>query len=207
MAPLYLPLSSLLRHTERLQRVNIFRTALRGLHQRPIRRNVGAVAHRAGRLLSHPPGAKHCAASVCSSSSGGLDPTERLWSAYNQSKRQIEGKGRSSAVNTNLSPKYNPLITVSSSLTVFTASQRLIRLQVCLLTKYLTPNVTNLIDLDLIFDFDFLIIVSRIKVNMPSFRKSSSLPVATEMKHTLLKLSGSQHFIQQRHINTILLLK
>lgn len=122
MAPLSLPLSSLLKHKDCVRRANIFCNTLHGLHQRPFRpllwkRNLGAVAHGVGQLLSHHPGAKNHAASACNSSSDGRDMTEKLWSAYKQTKRQTEGMGRSSQClqQSNKSPSYNPLMTDVSS--------------------------------------------------------------------------------------------
>lgn len=96
MAPLSLPLSSLLRHRDCLQKANVFSNVLRGLQHRSVRsrvwkRNFGAVAHGVGQLLSNQPRAQNYAASVCSSSSDGQDMTERLWSVYKETKRQTEG--------------------------------------------------------------------------------------------------------------------
>uniref|UniRef100_A0A8D3BZL6 5'-nucleotidase domain-containing protein 3 n=1 Tax=Scophthalmus maximus TaxID=52904 RepID=A0A8D3BZL6_SCOMX len=90
MAPLSLPLSSLLR-----PRAGVLCNALQALHRRPSTscswtRNFGAVRHGVGQLLSPQPGAANYAASACSSSSAGQDTTERLWSVYNETKRQTE---------------------------------------------------------------------------------------------------------------------
>uniref|UniRef100_A0A8P4KDH8 5'-nucleotidase domain-containing protein 3 n=1 Tax=Dicentrarchus labrax TaxID=13489 RepID=A0A8P4KDH8_DICLA len=95
MAPLSFPLSSLLKLKDCAQKANIFCNVLQGLHHRPLRsrlwkRNFGAVAHGVGQLLSHQPRGKSYAASVCSSSSDGQDMTDRLWSVYNETKKQTE---------------------------------------------------------------------------------------------------------------------
>lgn len=80
MAPLSSPLSSLLRLWDGVRRASTFGKTLRGW-----RRDYA-------QLLSHPPGAANYAASVRSSSShGGRDLTETLWSAYRQAKRRTEG--------------------------------------------------------------------------------------------------------------------
>ncbi|XP_005929147.1 5'-nucleotidase domain-containing protein 3 isoform X1 [Haplochromis burtoni] len=95
MAPWSLPLSSLLKHTDCLQRANIFCNVVQGLHHHyhPVRsrlwkRNFRAVSQGVGQLLSHEPRAGKCAASVCSSSLDGQNTTERLWSVYDETKRQ-----------------------------------------------------------------------------------------------------------------------
>ncbi|XP_018540004.1 5'-nucleotidase domain-containing protein 3 [Lates calcarifer] len=93
MAPLSSPLPSLLRHRGCLQKANVCKI-LQGLHHRPFRsclwkRNFGAAYHGVGQLLSHQHRAKNYAASVYSSSDG-QDMTERLWSIYNETKRQTE---------------------------------------------------------------------------------------------------------------------
>lgn len=74
----------------------MFSNVLQGLQHRTFRsrlwkRNFGAVSHGVGQLLSHQPRAKNYAASMCSSSSDGQDMTEKLWSVYNETKRQTEG--------------------------------------------------------------------------------------------------------------------
>lgn len=96
MAPLSLPLSSVLRHACCLQSGNVFCNVLHGLHRRPFRsrlwkRNFGAVTHGVGQLLSHQSRVQNYAASVRSSSSGGQDMTDWLWSVYKETKRQTEG--------------------------------------------------------------------------------------------------------------------
>lgn len=99
MPPLSLPLSSLLKRKDCLQRANVFRDTLHGLHHRPFRpalwkRHFGAVVLGVGKLLSHHhPGGRNYAASPFSSSPGGQDMTEKLRSAYKQTKRQTEGTG------------------------------------------------------------------------------------------------------------------
>lgn len=140
MAPLSLPLSSLLKHTDCLRKANIFCYALHGFHRRPSgpvlwKRNFGAVVHGVGKLLSHHSGGKNYAASLCSSLSGGQDTTEKLWSAYKQTKRQTEGTDRSLqhlpilplansyAVDTKLlSPDYKPVMT-DVSISIITISR------------------------------------------------------------------------------------
>ncbi|XP_035012854.2 5'-nucleotidase domain-containing protein 3 [Hippoglossus stenolepis] len=98
MAPLSLSLSSLLRHGECLHRTAVFCSVLQGSHQRPCssssrswRRSFGSVPLGVGRLLSRQQQLLH-GASVCrsSSSSNGQDMTERLWSVYNQTKKQTQ---------------------------------------------------------------------------------------------------------------------
>lgn len=69
-----------------MQRAYGFRKTLRGW-----RRNYGAVADGVGQLLSHHPRAANYAASVRSSSSGGRDLTEKLWSSYREAKKRTEG--------------------------------------------------------------------------------------------------------------------
>uniref|UniRef100_A0A7N5ZXJ4 5'-nucleotidase domain containing 3 n=1 Tax=Anabas testudineus TaxID=64144 RepID=A0A7N5ZXJ4_ANATE len=95
MAPMSLPLSSLLNHWHSLQRANMFCFALQGLRHRALRsplwkRNFGAGSYGVGQLLSHQPTGRKYAASVCSSSSDGQDMTERLWSVYNETKKQTK---------------------------------------------------------------------------------------------------------------------
>uniref|UniRef100_A0A8C2XSD5 5'-nucleotidase domain containing 3 n=1 Tax=Cyclopterus lumpus TaxID=8103 RepID=A0A8C2XSD5_CYCLU len=95
MAPLSLPLSSLLKHKDCLQKANAFCNVLQSLHHRPCtsrlwKRSFGAVAHGVGQLLSHRPGSPNYAASVCRSSSAGQDMTERLRAVYNETKKQTE---------------------------------------------------------------------------------------------------------------------
>ncbi|KAM7396933.1 hypothetical protein PAMP_019936 [Pampus punctatissimus] len=95
MASLSFPLSALVKHKDCLQKANIFCNVLQGLQHQTFRsrlwkRNFGAVSHGVGHLLSHQPRAKNYAASVCSSSSDGQDMAERLWSVYNETKRQTE---------------------------------------------------------------------------------------------------------------------
>nr|XP_019934532.1 PREDICTED: 5'-nucleotidase domain-containing protein 3 [Paralichthys olivaceus] len=98
MASLSLPLSSLLGHRKCLQRTAVFCSVLQGLHQRAFsstsrswRRTLGAVQLGVGQLLSRQQ-QQQDGASVCrsSSSSHGQDMTERLWSVYNQTKRQTQ---------------------------------------------------------------------------------------------------------------------
>uniref|UniRef100_A0A8C7XZ73 5'-nucleotidase domain containing 3 n=1 Tax=Oryzias sinensis TaxID=183150 RepID=A0A8C7XZ73_9TELE len=98
MAPMPLPLSSLLKYTECLQRArgvcNVFRDLPHGSFRlRPWRRNFSrAISRGVGQPWSqHQPRAPNCAASVCSSSSSGEGVTERLWSVYNETKRQTQG--------------------------------------------------------------------------------------------------------------------
>lgn len=90
MAHLSLPLS-LLKHTDKM----LSNVLLRSLQHRTFswKQNVGAVAPGVGQLLlSHQPGAPNYAASARRScSSGGQEITERLWSVYNETKRQTEG--------------------------------------------------------------------------------------------------------------------
>ncbi|XP_037306393.2 5'-nucleotidase domain-containing protein 3 [Pungitius pungitius] len=95
MAPLPLPLSSLLKHRDCLQKAGAFSSALQSLHRRPFasrawRRSPGAVAHGAGRLLSRRAGSPSYAACVFRCSSGAQDTTARLRSVYNETKRQTE---------------------------------------------------------------------------------------------------------------------
>uniref|UniRef100_A0A7N8Y3Y0 5'-nucleotidase domain containing 3 n=1 Tax=Mastacembelus armatus TaxID=205130 RepID=A0A7N8Y3Y0_9TELE len=71
MVPLSLPLSTLLKHRDCLQKATVFYNVL---HQRPWKRDF----------------AKNYAASVCSSSSDGRDTTDKLWSVYHETKRQTE---------------------------------------------------------------------------------------------------------------------
>lgn len=97
MAPVSLPLSSLLRHRDCVQKANMFCNVLRVLHHRPLtssawKRNLGSVSRGVGQLLPHQPAAKNYAASVCSSSSASQDMTERLWSVYNEARRQTKGR-------------------------------------------------------------------------------------------------------------------
>uniref|UniRef100_A0A7N8YI73 5'-nucleotidase domain containing 3 n=1 Tax=Mastacembelus armatus TaxID=205130 RepID=A0A7N8YI73_9TELE len=87
MVPLSLPLSTLLKHRDCLQKATVFYNVL---HQRPWKRDFGAVSAGVGQLLSHQPTAKNYAASVCSSSSDGRDTTDKLWSVYHETKRQTE---------------------------------------------------------------------------------------------------------------------
>lgn len=96
MAPLSLPLSSLLKHKDCLQKVTFYCNVLQGLQHRACKsrlwkRNFGAVSHGVGQLLSNQPRPKNYAASVSSSSADGQDITEKLWSVYNETKRQTEG--------------------------------------------------------------------------------------------------------------------
>lgn len=121
MAPLSSPLPSLLRHRGCLQKANVCKI-LQGLHHRPFRsclwkRNFGAAYHGVGQLLSHQHRAKNYAASVYSSSDG-QDMTERLWSIYNETKRQTEGTN--AAVTIQLLLFYNPGMT--NAPTISTAS-------------------------------------------------------------------------------------
>ncbi|TNN82080.1 5'-nucleotidase domain-containing protein 3 [Liparis tanakae] len=95
MAPLALPLSALLKHKDCLQKANAFCNVLQSLHHRPSasrswKRSFGAVAHGAGQLLSHQPRSPNYAAPVCRSSSAGQDMPGRLWSVYNETKKQTE---------------------------------------------------------------------------------------------------------------------
>ena len=103
MAPLSLPLSCLLRHRECLHRTAVFCSALQGSHQRPVssssrswRRSFGSVPLGVGPLLSRQQLQQQpqLGAPVCrsSSSSHGQDMTERLWSVYNQTKKQTQGR-------------------------------------------------------------------------------------------------------------------
>lgn len=96
MAPLSLPLLSLLKHKDCFQKANVFFNVLKGFDHQPFRcrllkRNFGAVSRGLGQLLSQQARVQTYAASVCSSSSD-RDKTERLWSVYNETKRQTEGK-------------------------------------------------------------------------------------------------------------------
>ncbi|XP_054476195.1 5'-nucleotidase domain-containing protein 3 [Anoplopoma fimbria] len=95
MATLSLPLSSLLKHKDCLQKVKVFCNVLHSLQHRSCtsrvwKRSFGAVAHGVGRLLSQRSGSPNYAASVCRSSSDGPEMTERLWSVYKETKRQTE---------------------------------------------------------------------------------------------------------------------
>lgn len=97
MAPLSVSLSSLLKHPDCLQRANVVCNVVQGLHHRSFRsrlwkRNVSSLSRGVNQLLSQQPRAKNYAASVCSMSKDGQDMTERLWSVYNETKRQTEGK-------------------------------------------------------------------------------------------------------------------
>lgn len=96
MAPLALPLSSLLKHKDCLQKANAFCNVLQSLHHRPSasrswKRSFGAVAHGAGQLVSHQHRSPNYASSVCRSSTASQDMPGRLWSVYNETKKQTEG--------------------------------------------------------------------------------------------------------------------
>lgn len=97
MAPMPLPLSCLLKYTECLQRArgvcNVFRALPHGASRfRPWRRNFRAISRGVGPPLSQQhPVAPKCAASVCSSPPSGEGVAERLWSVYNETKRQTQG--------------------------------------------------------------------------------------------------------------------
>uniref|UniRef100_A0A3B3C013 5'-nucleotidase domain containing 3 n=1 Tax=Oryzias melastigma TaxID=30732 RepID=A0A3B3C013_ORYME len=92
-----LPLSCLLKYTECLQRArgvcNVFRALPHGASRfRPWRRNFRAISRGVGPPLSQQhPVAPKCAASVCSSPPSGEGVAERLWSVYNETKRQTQG--------------------------------------------------------------------------------------------------------------------
>nr|XP_020441182.1 5'-nucleotidase domain-containing protein 3 [Monopterus albus] len=95
MAPLSSPLSFLLKHRDCLQKANTLCNVVQALHRRrpgapSWKRDFGAVSHGVSPLLSQQPTAKNYASSVCSSSSDGQDMAERLWSVYNEKKRQTE---------------------------------------------------------------------------------------------------------------------
>lgn len=97
MAPLSLPLASLLKHSDCLQKAKAFCNVLQSPQHRPFtsrswRRSPGAVARGAGHLLSRQPGSPNYAARVFRCSSGAQDTTERLRSVYNETKRQTQGK-------------------------------------------------------------------------------------------------------------------
>lgn len=108
MAPLSCPAATLLRLRDGVQRAYGFRKTLRGW-----RRNYGAVVDGVGQLLSHHPGAANYAASVRSSSSGGRDLTEKLWSAYRQAKRRTEGAHDSLIIPYNRSIVAFPILAMS----------------------------------------------------------------------------------------------
>ncbi|KAM4553797.1 5'-nucleotidase domain-containing protein 3 isoform 1-T1 [Fundulus diaphanus] len=97
MAPLCRSLSSLVKRTECLRRVGVFRSFQQDLPEHPFRsgwwkRNFRAVycGGAAFQPLLQQPEAKTCAASVSSSSSEGRDAAEKLWSVYNETKKQTE---------------------------------------------------------------------------------------------------------------------
>uniref|UniRef100_G3P6U1 5'-nucleotidase domain containing 3 n=1 Tax=Gasterosteus aculeatus aculeatus TaxID=481459 RepID=G3P6U1_GASAC len=95
MAPLSLPLASLLKHSDCLQKAKAFCNVLQSPQHRPFtsrswRRSPGAVARGAGHLLSRQPGSPNYAARVFRCSSGAQDTTERLRSVYNETKRQTQ---------------------------------------------------------------------------------------------------------------------
>ncbi|XP_058502378.1 5'-nucleotidase domain-containing protein 3 [Solea solea] len=89
------PLSSLLRLRECVQRTSVLCSVFtHGLHHRPKRDfSTVHVQRGGGQLLSQQFRGKNNATSVhssSSSSSNGQDVTERLWSIYNETKRQTE---------------------------------------------------------------------------------------------------------------------
>lgn len=96
MAPLSLPLSSLLKHRDCLQRASVFCNVFQGSarlapRSRLWKRDFRAVARGAGQLQFRRSGTKNYAASASGSSTDGRDVTERLWSVYNETKKQTEG--------------------------------------------------------------------------------------------------------------------
>lgn len=97
MAPLSVPLSSLLKHRDCLQRVNVFCNAAQGLRQRPLRSR--SWKRNFGQLLTSLNRPQNYAASVCRSFSSGPDAAERLWSIYNETKRQTEGTDSDKTLN------------------------------------------------------------------------------------------------------------
>ncbi|KAM9754160.1 5'-nucleotidase domain-containing protein 3 [Menidia menidia] len=95
MATFSYPVSTLLKHTHCVQRANVFFNVAQGLPQHTFRsllwkRNFKAVSRGVGQLLSHRPEALNYAASACSSSTDGRDITDKLWSVYNDTKRQTQ---------------------------------------------------------------------------------------------------------------------
>lgn len=119
MTPVSSPLSFLLKRSDSLQRASAVCLALRGLPRRTVRspgwkRNFGAVSHGVGELLSHQPTAKNYAASVCSGSPGGQDMTERLWSVYNETKRQTKGRSPHNAAKGSSVKTHAPLRLIQS---------------------------------------------------------------------------------------------
>ncbi|XP_029992474.1 LOW QUALITY PROTEIN: 5'-nucleotidase domain-containing protein 3 [Sphaeramia orbicularis] len=106
MAPLSFPVSSLLKGRDCLQRAGVLFNVLNGLPHRPSKprswkRGFCAASYGMGQILSQQRRVKTHGASVRSSSSAGQDMAERLWTVYNETKRQTEDSLFDPCISTN----------------------------------------------------------------------------------------------------------